>query len=383
MVSFELTPAQLEWQKKAREFAEKEIRPASLRIDRSADLEHRFDWDILKKMAGEGYTLMPIPREYGGLELDTLTMAIILEELGAGDAGLAFTAGGGIAPVIATYGTEEQKRKFIPPLCSRDNPKLSAFALTEPGAGSDSASQLSTARLDGSEWVLNGTKCFISQGGLASLYLIFVSTDRSKGVRGISAFIVPADTPGLSAAKVEDKMGFRSSQTAEIVINDVRVPKDNLLGAEGGGFPMAMKFLDIARVHNAGAVAVGVARAAFQAAYQFARESIASDRAGFENQSTYFSLVDMATAIETTRLLVWKTCWQMDNNLPASKESSMVKFFASDMAMKVTSDAMQIVGLHGYTDQYPVEKYMRDVKLLQIYEGTNQVNRLVVSRQLG
>ncbi|MEW6034270.1 MAG: acyl-CoA dehydrogenase family protein [Chloroflexota bacterium] len=382
MVSFELTQDQLEWQKKTRAFVEKEVKPAGLRIDRNPDHKSRFDWDIIKKLAKEGIWALYIPKEYGGAGLDALTLAIIQEEIAAGDAGIAFTAALTWFSYIQFGGREEQKRKYIPPFCDRENPKLSAMGLTEPGSGSDPASISTTAKLEGDEYVINGTKCFFTNGGLADPYVIIATADRSKGARGISAFVVPADAKGLSIGKVEDKMGFRSSQTTELSLKDVRVPKEDLLGEEGRGLTIALASIDFARVLNAGVLGVGLARAAYETALGFARERVRFDKAGLEQQTISFALVDMATTIEAGRLLAWKCCSMMDSNVPYTTMGAMTKLFGSDLAVKVTTDAVQIVGLHSYSDQYPVEKYMRDAKLLQIYEGTNQVQRVIVARQL-
>jgi alkylation response protein AidB-like acyl-CoA dehydrogenase len=263
-----------------------------------------------------------------------------------------------------------------------DDPKLMGFCLTEAGAGSDAAAVATVARLDGDEWVINGRKCFISNAGLCVAYAVFATVDRSKGVRGITGFLVPADTPGVSVGKVEDKMGMRTSTTAEIILDNVRVPKENMLGQEGGGFGIAMRVLDLYRPLNCGAVSVGLARAAFDAARQYCRQRVAFDRSGFEQQAISFQLADMASAIEVARLLVWKTCWLIDNKKPFGAESAMSKYFSSDMAVKVCSDAVGLVGLDSYSADYPVEKFLRDAKLLQIYEGTNQIQRTIVARQV-
>jgi alkylation response protein AidB-like acyl-CoA dehydrogenase len=331
-------------------------------------------------MAQEGFVTLCIPQEHGGNGLDVLTAAIVLEELAAGDGGIAFTAGLCSVHPIQLFGNQEQKRKFLPPLCDRNEPKLSAFALTEPAAGSDAATIQATAKLEGDEYVINGAKCFISNGGIASLYTILASTDKSKGVRGISAFIVPGDTKGLSGGRVEDKMGFRTSQTAGIILNNVPVPKENLLGQEGKGFRLALEILNIWRVLNVGAIGVGIARAAYEAALNFAKHRIKLSSS--HQQIVSFALADMLALIESGRLLTWKSCWMIDNNMPVAAQASMTKFLCSDMAIKVATEAVQILGIHAYTREYPVEKYMRDAKVLQIYEGTNQIQRVVVAGQL-
>ncbi|MDH4265422.1 MAG: acyl-CoA dehydrogenase family protein [Deltaproteobacteria bacterium] len=380
MIDFELNDEQKAWQKKSRDFAEREIKPLSLKLDR--DPSHDFNWDIVRRLAKEDLLFLSIPKEYGGSGLDPVTIALIIEELAVGDAGVAFTTTTNLFQPIQTDGNEEQKGRYLPLICDRGNPGLLSFVITEPGAGSDAAAITTSAQLRGDEYLIRGTKCFITNGGLARVYTIFANADRTKGAKGISAFIVPGDSPGLSRGKVEDKMGLRSSCTAEVILDDVRIPKENLLGEIGSGFRIAMRYLDVARTTSCAAVALGLARAALETAMGFFKRSPEKAKATIGQQIISHSLADMAAALESSRLLVWKAAWMLGKKLPVSKDSALAKFLASDMCLKVTADALQLLGFHGYTPEYPLEKYLRDAKILQIYEGTNQIQRTVASREL-
>jgi alkylation response protein AidB-like acyl-CoA dehydrogenase len=380
VIDFELSDEQKAWQRKSRDFAQTEIRPISLKMDR--DPSHAFNWDIIRKLAREDLLFLSIPREYGGRGLDAITIALIIEELAVADAGVAFTTTTNLYQPLQVFGNEEQKKRFLPGICDKNNPGLQSFAITEPGAGSDVAAMATSAELRGDEYVLRGTKCFITNGGIAQLYTVFANADRTKGAKGISAFIVPGVSPGLSMGKVEKKMGFRSSHTAELVINDVRIPGENLLGSVGSGFAIAMHYLDIARMTACAAVAIGLARAAFETALAFFKESPEKAKVTLGQQIISHTLADMAAAVDSCRLQVWKAAWLIEKKLPVTRDSAQAKFLASDMCMKVAADALQLLGLNGYTDEYPLEKYMRDAKILQIYEGTNQVQRIVVARTL-
>ncbi|MGD9049733.1 MAG: acyl-CoA dehydrogenase family protein, partial [Anaerolineae bacterium] len=277
-------------------------------------------------------------------------------------------------------GTEEQKEKFLRPVA--EGAKLAAFCLTERQAGSDAASLKTTALPDGDDFVINGRKCFITSGGLAEVMTVFALTNPERGPRGVSAIIVPADTPGIRVTKVEDKMGQRSSNTVELTFEDVRVPQANLLGKPGRGFPIAMQTLDFGR-SGVAALSVGVARAALEYATAYAKERQQFGAPVITNQGISFMLADMAMKVEAARLLTWQAAWMADRGLKATGKSAMAKCFAADTAMEVTVDAVQVLGGYGYMKDYPVEKLMRDAKLLQIYEGTNQIQRLVIARQLG
>lgn len=377
MISFELSQDQELWRNKAKAFAEEEIRPIAWKIDKG--LVKGYSSELIKKMNDQGLLSLGFPVTYGGSGLDLLTTAIVLEELAVGDGGISFTASLNSLNSISIAGTEAQQKAFLPLITDKSKPSLISFALTEPNAGSDAGSIITTARAEGREYVLNGEKCFISNGGLASIYAVFATVDRSKGAKGITAFIVPKDSQGLSFGKIEDKMGFRSSQTASFSLADVRVPVEYRLGQEGEGFKIAMKELDMLRVLACGAVGVGIARAAYEDSVKFFK-TVGNIKAILGQQAIAFDLADMAASIEASRLMVWKSCWLMDQRLPGTLASSLSKFYASDMAVNVANKGVKLLGHHAYTESFPLEKYVRDAKILQIYEGTNQIARLVASR---
>jgi len=377
MLGFEYSEEQLALQKMARQFAEKEIKPVAAHYDETEE----FPWDIVRKAHETGLMNLEIPEEYGGQGLDHVSACLVAEELAAGCAGIsnAISANSLATLPILIAGTPEQKEKFLKPLCAE--PKLAAFGLTEPQAGSDVASLRTTARREGDYYVLNGSKCFITNGGVASLYTIFATLDRSLKTRGICAFIVPRDTPGLSIGKRELKMGIRSSNVAEVILEDVRIPKENLLGQEGQGFKIAMMTLDVSRP-GVGAAAVGIARAALEYAIDYAKQRETFGKPLAANQAIQFMLADMATSVDTARLLVQRAAWMLDDGQYPTKEGAMAKMYAGDVAMKVTTDAVQIFGGYGFMREYPVEKLMRDAKIYQIFEGTNQIQRMVISREI-
>ncbi|MBC7107131.1 MAG: acyl-CoA dehydrogenase family protein, partial [Firmicutes bacterium] len=361
----------------ARTFAAKEIIPIAAEYDEKEEIP----WHVVEKAHQVGLMNLGVPVEYGGQGLDLLTGAIVAEELAYGCLGINGTFGANelaLTPLLLA-GTPEQKAKFLPPFCAK--PQLAAFCLTEPNAGSDAGAITTSARPEGDVYVINGQKCFITNGGVAALYTVFAKTDPSKGLKGISAFVVPADTPGVRGGKKEKKMGDRASHVAEVLFEDVRVPRENLLGKEGDGFKIAMMTLDRTRP-GVGATAVGVARRALEEAIKYAKQRVQFGQPIAANQAIQFMLADMAMKVEAARALVWKACWMLDQGLPATKESAMSKCFAADVAMSVTTDAVQIFGGYGYMREYPVEKLMRDAKILQIYEGTNQIQRLVIGREL-
>lgn len=377
MIAFELTQEQKDLQRLAREFTEKEIIPIAQEYDEKEEVP----WDLIPKAHAAGLMNLNIPVEYGGQGLDHVTELIVSEELSRGCAGIATMLGANglaVTPILIA-GTEEQKRKYLTYLCEK--PRLAAFGLTEPDAGSDVASIATTATPDGNSYILNGVKHFITNGGIADLYTIFATVDRSRGVRGISAFIVPGDTPGLRMGKKERKMGIRASHTGEVILEEVRVPKENLLGNEGQGFRIAMQTLDRTRP-GVGIQGVGIARAAYEAAVKYAKERIQFGKPIAANQAIQFMLADMAMLIDAARLLCWRAAWQIDAGNPSSLAGSMAKAFATDVAMKVTTEALQIFGGYGYMRDYPMEKYMRDAKIHQIFEGTNQIQRVVMSANI-
>jgi acyl-CoA dehydrogenase len=313
---------------------------------------------------------------YGALQ-----SAIIAEELGAACAGISITIlvnGLALTP-IQLFGSKEQKEEFLRPVA--EGGKLAAFCLTERDAGSDASSLKTTALPDGDDFVINGQKCFITSGGLAKVMTVFALTDPDRGPRGVSALVVPADTPGIQVTKIEDKLGQRASNTVELTFENVRVPQSNLLGKRGRGFPIALQTLDFGR-SGVAALSVGVARAALGYAAAYAKERQQFRAPIISNQGISFMLADMAMKVEAARLLTWQAAWLADQGLRVTDKSAMAKCFASDTAMEVTTDAIQIFGGYGYMKDYPVEKLMRDAKLLQIYEGTNQIQRMVIARNL-
>ncbi|MGD9376076.1 MAG: acyl-CoA dehydrogenase family protein, partial [Anaerolineae bacterium] len=323
-----------------------------------------------------------IPKEYGGMSYGALQSAIIAEELGAACAGISITIlvnGLALTPILLE-GSDEQKENFLRPVA--EGAQLAAFCLTERQAGSDAGSIQTTALPDGDDLVINGQKCFITSGGLAQVMTVFALTDPNRGPRGVSAIIVPADTPGIRVSKVEDKMGQRASNTVELTFENVRVPRANLLGKPGRGFPIALRTLDFGR-SGVAALSVGVARAALEYATEYAKTRQQFGAPIITNQGVSFMLADMAMKVEAARLLTWQAAWNADQGNKATAKSAMAKCFASDTAMEVSTDAVQIFGGYGYMKDYPIEKLMRDAKLLQIYEGTNQIQRMVIARQLG
>lgn len=371
---FNLTQEQEMVIKMVRDLAQNEIAPRAAQVDETGE----FPWENIKNLNELGLMGMTIPVEYGGSFIDNLTYIMAVEEIAkacAATAAIMSIHSSATCNAITSFGTEEQKQKYLPRLAGEC--KISAFAITE----ADSGSIKTTAVLEGDTYVLNGTKCFISNSGVADVYTIFAKTDKSKGVRGISAFIVEAGTPGLTIGKVEDKMGIRGSITCELIIEDLRIPKENLLGKEGEGFKIAMIALDSARI-GVGAQAVGIAQAAYETALQYSKERKQFGQPIIDFQGIGFMLADMAMQIESARLLVYKAASLKDAGLPFTKEAAMCKTVASDVAVKVALDAIQILGGYGYMKEYPTERYLRDAKITQIYEGTNQILRVVISNHL-
>ncbi len=379
MVDFELTDEQKLMQKTAHDFAEKEMRPVALDYDKKGAMP----FEIVQKAHDIGLDTAFIPEAYGGGGVtSTLTHCVVMEELNWGCAGIATgLIGAGLAylPVIH-MGTEEQKQKFLRRFTGPEA-KLGALALTEPDAGSDVAAISTTATKDGDQWVLNGTKRFITNGGIAELTVVFATVDRSLRHFGLRALVVEKDNPGMKEGKVEDKMGVRASHTSELIFDDCRVPAFNMLGAEdSGAFVGAMKALEASRPLVA-AGAIGVARAAYEYSLEYSRNRKAFGGPIAKKQGIAFMLADMKTKIDAARLLTWRAAWMMDQGMPMNKEASIAKLFATDAAMEVTTDAVQIMGGTGYMRDEPVEKWMRDAKVFQIWEGTSQIQRLVISRE--
>jgi len=377
VIDFSLTEEQKALQEMAREFAEKEMKPNAAKYDKGEE----FAEDVMKKAFEVGFLTCTIPKEYGGGGLNDVDTVIISEELAAGCAGMYTTMmvnALAYTPIIL-FGTNEQKKKFLTP--QTEKMSFGSFCLTEREAGSDASSLQTKAKKVGSEYIINGSKCFISNAGIANLFVVFANSKPERGARGLSVFIVPGGTPGLTVGKVEDKMGHRASNTAELYFEDVKVPEENLLAKEGIGFIIAMRTLDKTRA-PVGAAGVGVARAALEYAVEYAktRKQFGKPIALFQN--TAFKIAQMTIEINAARHLVWHAAWLIDQEKPAAKESAMAKAFGSDVAMKVTTEALQILGGYGYMKDYPMEKLMRDAKLLQIYEGTNEIQRLVISREV-
>jgi acyl-CoA dehydrogenase len=377
VIDFSLSEEQKALQEMAREFAEKEMKPNAAKYDKGDE----FSEDVMQKAFEAGFLTCNIEEKYGGGGLSDLDIVIMSEELAAGCAGLYTTmmVNALAYTPINLYGTDEQKRKFLTP--QTEKMSFASFCLTEREAGSDASAQKTKAVKVGSEYVINGEKCFISNGGIASMYIVFANSEPGKGVRGISAFIVPRETPGIIIGKEEDKMGHRASNTVELYFEDVKIPQENLLAKEGMGFIIAMKTLDKTRA-PVGIAGVGVARAALEYAVDYARTRVQFGKPIALFQNTSFKIAQMAAEINAARFLVWNAAWRLDEGLPAGKESAMAKFFGSDVAMKVTTEALQILGGYGYMRDYPMEKLMRDAKLLQIYEGTNEIQRMIIAREV-
>ena len=378
-VSFALTDEQRDLQALAHDFAEKEIRPVAAEHD-----EHQtHPAGIVAKAHALGLMNVHLPESLGGPGLSIFDGILIGEELSWGCSGIAVTLVAntlGSAPVLLA-GTDEQKREWLPPLI--DEPLLCSFALTEPNAGSDVSGIQTTAVRHGDDYVINGSKMFISNAGHAAWIVVFASTDKSKGRKGLSAFVVPAGADGVTVEKHLDKMGQRATDTSALAFQDVKVPAANRLGEEGEGFKIAMRTLDHTRPGTA-IGAVGVARAAYELSVDYSRERVQFGQPIAMNQGVNFLIADMATKIEASRLLTHQAAWMLDHGWgrKATLYSSMAKRFAADTAMEVTTDAVQIFGGYGYMKEYPVEKLMRDAKLYQIYEGTSQIQRLVIARDI-
>src|SRR6476659_5315628 len=376
MVDFTLTDEQIALREMAHSFAEKEIRPVAWEYDK----EGTWPQEIVDKAWEVGLMNTHIPEEYGGPGLDYLTGCLIEEELGWGCSGIGTSLmcnGLATAPIVLG-GSEEIKKKYLGMLT--EAPKLASFCLTEPDAGSDVSGMRTTATKMGNEYVINGSKCFITNGGHADYYTVYAKTDKDAGHRGISAFVVPRDA-GVVVDKKEDKLGQRASNTATISFDDVEVPAENLLGEENKGFKLAMMTLDRTRPGVA-AMAVGIARAAFEFACEYSKERVQFGVPIAMHQAISFMIADMATKVEAGRLLTWQSAALLDQGLRNTLAASHAKRFSADSAMEVTTDAVQVYGGYGFIKEYPVEKLMRDAKIMQLYEGTSQIQRLVIAREV-
>ncbi|MED3993396.1 acyl-CoA dehydrogenase [Peribacillus frigoritolerans] len=377
-MQFKLTEEHEMIRKMVRDFAQNEVAPTAAERDE----EERFDREIFDKMAELGLTGIPWPEEYGGIGSDYLAYCIAVEELSrvCASTGVTLSAHTSLAGwPIYKFGTEEQKQKYLRPMAQGE--KIGAYGLTEPSSGSDAGGMRTTAKLVGDEYVISGSKIFITNGGIADTYVVFALTDPESKQKGTSAFIIEKDFSGFSVGKKEKKLGIRSSPTTEIIFDECRVPKENLLGKEGEGFKIAMMTLDGGR-NGIAAQAVGIAQGALDAAVDYAKERVQFGKPISAQQGIGFKLADMATGVEASRLLTYQAAWLESVGLPYGKESAMSKLFAGDTAMKVTTEAVQVFGGYGYTKDYPVERYMRDAKITQIYEGTQEIQKLVISRMV-
>lgn len=378
-MSFDFTynEDQIAMQKMVRKFVENEIVPVRAQYDESEE----FPMEVVKKMQDLGLNCLVGPEKYNGTYFDSMTICLIAEELCRGCAGIALSvlANNLAAEPVLIAGNEEQQDWWFTRACQEG--KIQAFCLTEPGAGSDVSGIATTAKKDGDYYILNGSKCFITNGGYAEQFTVCASLDRSKKHKAMAFFIVDRELEGIFIGKKEKKMGIRCSNTVEVIFDNVRVHKKWLLGKEGDGFKIAMKTLDASRP-MVGALALGVAQGAYEYARDYAKQRVQFGTPIAAFQAVQFMLADMAMKIEAARLLVQKGCWLLDQGMPSSQVSSFAKCFAADICMEVTTDAVQILGGYGYTREYPVEKMMRDAKIMQIFEGTAQVQRLVIANNI-
>jgi butyryl-CoA dehydrogenase len=361
-----------------RTFAQERLAPCAAEWDR----EHTFPTQALKELGELGALGMVVPEEWGGAGMDYMSLVLTLEEIAAGDGAtstIVSVQNSLVCGITLKYGSDEQKEAWLKPLAC--GAKLGCFCLTEPHVGSDAAALKTTAVRDGDDWVLNGVKQFITTGKHADVAIVFAITDREAGKSGISCFLVPTTTPGYVIARVEEKMGQKASDTAQIIFDNCRVPATAMMGAEGDGYRIALSNLEAGRIGIA-AQSVGMARAAFEAALKYAQERETFGKPIIEHQAVNFRLADMATQLDAARLLVWRAAMLKDAGKPCLKEASMAKLFASEAAEKICSDAIQIHGGYGYVSDFPVERIYRDVRVCQIYEGASDIQRLVIGRAL-
>jgi Acyl-CoA dehydrogenases len=377
-MDFALDAQHEEIRRTVRDFAQRRIAPVADELERKAEFPH----EIIREAAGLGLLGVPYPQEVGGTGLDNQAYAITIEELSrvSGSVGIIVSAHTslGCNPIYLA-GTPEQKEKYLRPLASGE--KLGAYGLTEPGAGSDSRGTRTRARRDGDEWVLNGSKRFITNAGVADTYIVTAVTDKTADSGKISAFIVEKDAPGFSIGRMEEKMGLHASNTGELLFEDCRIPIDNLLGSEGEGDRLFLATLDGGRI-GIGAMALGLAQAAYEAASAYAREREQFGKPIAMHQGVNFMIADMATEIEAARMMVYRAAWLKDCGRPFTTEAAMAKLYASEVAQRVTNDAIQVHGGYGYITEYKVERYLRDAKLTEIGEGTSQIQRMVIARNL-
>ena len=378
-MDFSISDSEIMIQQMVRDFSQNELAPIAADLDR----EGRFPQEIIEKMAALDLFALPFSEDYGGTGDGYLAYVLAVEEISRACASTGITYAAhcsiGTGPIYL-FGTEEQKQKWVVP-CA-EGKMLAAFGLTEPDAGSDAGGTKTTAVLDNGQWVINGNKCFITNATYAGVVIITAVTEPGKGAHGISAFIVPRDSEGFSVSAPYEKLGLKASDTAEIVMDNVRIPENYLLGNRGEGFKQFLQALDGGRI-SIGALSVGIAQASLDAALDYAKERRQFGQLISKFQAIQFKLADMATAVELARLAVYRAAWLKDQGLPFTRESAMAKLFASETAVKTALEAIQIFGGYGYTREYPVERYLRDAKLMEIGEGTSEIQRLVIARQLG
>jgi len=378
-MDFQLTEEQRMWQQAVHDFCARQLRPSAAEYDQRAELNR----PALKAMAPMGLLGMPVPEAYGGAELDSVSMALAIEELGAACGGTALTVaahnGLGCAPIVL-FGSQAQKDRWLPGLASGEA-GLGALALTEPGAGSDLAAIQTTARRQGDDWIVHGSKAWITNAGDAAVINTLCRTSEKAGSHALSMIIVPRDAPGLHVHPPEKKMGVRASPTHAVSYEEVRVPADHLLGEVGAGLPQTLRVLDGGRI-SIGALSVGLARAALQEAERYALERTAFGRVLAEHEAIQWMIADAATQIEAARLLLWRAAWMKDQGQGFTKQAAMAKLFATEMAESVTRNAIQILGSYGYSQEYPVERMYRDARLMTIGEGTSEVQRMVIARRV-
>jgi butyryl-CoA dehydrogenase len=377
-MEFELTEAQRMIQETARNFAQKEVLPVAAELDETG----RFPEELVRQMAELGFMGVAVPEEYGGSGMDTVCYAIAMEEISRACAstGVIMSVNNSlVCDPILKFGSEELKREYLVPLASGQ--KLGCFALTEPGAGSDAGAQKTTAVPDGDHYIVNGEKNFITNGPMADYCVLFTMTDKAKGHKGITAFVLDMKWKGVSLGKPEHKMGIKASPTSSIVLEDVRIPARNRLGAEGDGFKVAMHTLDGGRIGIA-AQAIGIARAALEDALAYSKDRKQFGQPICDFQAIQWMLADMASEIDAARLLTWRAAWMKDRKMRHSKESSMAKLYASEAAMRAAGKGIQIHGGYGYIKEYPAERHFRDAKITEIYEGTSEIQRLVIASSL-
>ncbi len=378
-MNFDLTAEQKMLQDQVRKFAEAELAPLAPEIDKTG----QFPWENIKKCAKQGLLGIVVPEKYGGSGLDFVSLAIAIEEISrvCATTGVIVAVNNSLTTYpILTFGTEEQKQKYLPLLSSGE--KIGAIGITEPNAGSDVAGMETTARLEGDYYILNGTKRFITNGTEAGIFVVFAYTNKELKHKGMSAFIVEKGTPGFTLGKHEDLMGIRASGNCELIFEDCKIPKENLLGKEGDGFKICMNTLDVSRV-DIGAQAVGISQAALEASLKYSKERKAFGQPICEFEMIQSMLAEMATQIQAARLLVYYAGYCKDKGLPRfSKESAMCKYYAATIAVDVTRKAVQIFGGYGYTKDYAVERFYRDAKILELYEGTSEIQKIVIAREL-